>query len=75
MSHGRGRSEAGDERVLTFQAFDAAADKNEKIREAILLRTTETIFGPQATGYLGPSDEPKGPTQILELVQRSGDEK
>jgi hypothetical protein len=56
--------------LSTFEAF-AKATTDEGTRNAVLLRSTEAIFSPLATGY-GHSDAEGPPTpQILEII-RSG---
>lgn len=54
--------------LSTFQAFvNAAEDKATK--NAVLLRSTETIFSPNASGYLTKGSEKQSTPQILEIVQ------
>lgn len=55
--------------LRTFETFVNAAGGDSDTRNAILLRTTETIFEPVQTGYL--TNEPEGPqtTQILEILR------
>jgi hypothetical protein len=56
--------------LSTFQAFvNAAEDKATK--NAVLLRSTETIFSPNASGYLTKGSEKQSTPQILEIVQNA----
>lgn len=54
----------------TFDLFVGAA-KDEATKNAVLLKTTETIFSPSQTGYLVKEAEPAGASQVLEIIRDS----
>lgn len=57
--------------LKTFQAFAQATD-DESTRNAVLLETTRSIFGPTATGYLDSSEPATDAgTKILEIIKSS----
>jgi len=54
--------------LSTFQAFVKASDQRD-VKDAVLLRSTEAIFSPVATGYITKESEGQGNTQILEVLR------
>lgn len=54
----------------TFEAF-VQSTKHEPTQNAVLIRSTETIFSPSSTGYLGKEEERSGNTSILEIVREA----
>lgn len=55
----------------TFEAF-AKATEDVDVKNAVLLRATEAIFSPAATGYSSPATETKGGARFLEILPRPG---
>ena len=53
----------------TFEAFVHAAEGDAATKNAVLLQATQTIFGPQPTGYM--TNEPDAPSypQIAEIAR------
>jgi ABC-type multidrug transport system fused ATPase/permease subunit len=57
--------------LSTFQAFVNATGGDESTKNAVLLRSTEAIFSPVATGYLSQESEPSGTPQIVEIFKNA----
>lgn len=55
--------------LKTFQAFVKGAEGDADIKNAVLLRATETIFAPAVSGYLSREPEPQGSMQVLEIIR------
>ena len=54
--------------MRTFERFtDAASDKTTK--DAVLLRSTESIFGHQSTGLSDSRTDPSGTSRLMEVVR------
>jgi hypothetical protein len=57
--------------LKTFQAF-VKASNDEKIRDAVLLETTRSIFSISPSGYIdAKADHTDNPTTVLEFVRDS----
>lgn len=54
--------------LTTFETF-VKATKDEQTKSAVLLQTTESIFSPQATGYMGEEADVGGGPKIIEIVR------
>ena len=52
----------------TFETFVKASEGDQTIKNAILLQTTQAIFTPQNTGFIGQSEQAASP-QILEIIR------
>ncbi len=57
--------------LSTFQAFANAAEDDKATKDAILLRSTETIFSPNTSGYLNKEGEKQHTPQILEIFRNA----
>ncbi len=55
--------------LSTFETFVNAANNDEQTQNAILLKTTESIFSQQPTGFIGAENEAQNPSQIIEIVK------
>ncbi len=55
--------------LKTFQAFAKAASGDPDIKNAVLLKATETIFSHASTGYLAREPESQGSPQVLEIIR------
>lgn len=55
--------------LSTFQAFVDAAEDDKATKDAVLLRSTETIFSPHVSGYLTKENEKQNTPQILEIFR------
>ena len=56
--------------ISTFESFTAlASDYDPDIKAAVLLKTTEAIFGPSATGYLSGEKEQTQGNPVIGSVQ------
>lgn len=54
--------------LSSFQTFaESASDPQTK--NAVLLQATQSIFSPQASGYVANEAEPSGSPQIIELIR------
>ena len=58
--------------LSTFDAFVKAAG-DEATKDAVLLRATEAIFTPGASGYITGESEPQGTSHILEVLRQVAD--
>jgi len=58
--------------LRTFEAFVEAIEGDQDIKDAILLRASETIFAPQSSGFLTQEPEPMTSTKVWEIF-RGGD--
>ena len=56
--------------LSTFQAF-VKATEDQAIKNAVLLKATESIFGIANSGFISSESEQSGSSQILEII-RSG---
>lgn len=54
--------------LQTYKAF-AKATTDEQVKEAMLLRASECIFGHQVSGFSDPGREDAGPTKLVEIVR------
>ncbi len=55
--------------LKTFEAFVAPASGDQQTKNAVLLRTTETIFSPAITGYLSKEPDNQGSPAIMEIFR------
>lgn len=55
--------------LSTFEAFVKAAESDEEIKNAVLLRATEAIFSPSASGYDDYGKEGQFTPQIIEVLR------
>lgn len=60
--------------LSTFQAFAKATDDNT-IKDAVLLRSTESIFGSSNSGFITNDSDQSGGSQILEIIRSGIDSK
>ena len=56
--------------LTTFETF-ASATEDEETTNAVLLRTTDAIFGHTSSGYSSGESEKVGGAQIMEIVRNS----
>ncbi len=54
--------------LKTFRAFTEATS-DDQTKNAVLLRSTETIFSPASTGYIPHEGDHPGHPQILEIIR------
>jgi hypothetical protein len=54
--------------LKTFEAFVKAAS-DDATKNAVLLQATQSIFSPQASGYLGIHGGESSAPQILEIIR------
>ena len=57
--------------LATFETFVAGAGGDEDTKNAVLLRSTETIFSPANSGYLKTAKDSAPTAQMLEIVRSS----
>lgn len=57
--------------LSTFQAFVDSAEDDKATKDAVLLRSTETIFSPHISGYLTKESEKQNTPQILEIFRNA----
>ena len=55
--------------LKTFEAFVAPTSGDPQTKNAVLLRTTETIFSPAVTGYLSKEPDNQGSPAIMEIIR------
>lgn len=55
--------------LSTFEAFVNAAQGDEETKNAVLLRATEAIFSPSASGYADQGKEGQFTPQIIEVLR------
>lgn len=60
--------------LSTFQAFAKATD-DDTIKDAVLLRSTESIFGSSNSGFIANDSDQSGGSQILEIIRSGLDSK
>ena len=54
--------------LSTFEAFVKAAT-DDQTKNAVLLQSTQAIFAPQVSGYLGKETEGQPSSQVLEIIR------
>lgn len=54
--------------LSTFETF-VRATSDQETKNAVLLQTTQSIFAPQATGYMTDESDVGGATKIIEIVR------
>ena len=55
--------------LSTFEAFVKAASDDDDIKNAVLLRATEAIFSPAASGYVEQEREGQMTPQVIEVLR------
>lgn len=60
--------------LRTFETFVKAATDNPT-KDAVLLRATEAIFTPQATGYISPEAQVQVPSTMIEVLRGATERK
>lgn len=55
--------------LSTFETFVKAAGDDQDVKNSVLLQAAQSIYGPQASGYIVKESVPAPPTNIVEIVK------
>lgn len=58
--------------LRTFETFVAAAGGEQEVKNAVLLHASQSIFSPQASGFVSKEPLPSMPQNLIEVVRRAG---
>lgn len=56
--------------LITFETFVKAAGGDSQTKNAVLLQATQSIFAPQASGYLSTEPEPLPQSTVVEILRK-----